>query len=103
MVQDNIKTAEFTAQARVVNADFASFLARNTEMFDIAFLDPPYRTGLLEKALCAVVEHMNRGGIVICEHPTDEPIPEKAGEFIRVKQYRYGKILLSAYRHESMV
>ena len=103
VVQDNIKTAEFTAQARVVNADFASFLARNTEMFDIAFLDPPYRTGLLEKALCAVVEHMNRGGIVICEHPTDESLPEKAGEFIRVKQYRYGKILLSAYRHESMV
>lgn len=103
VVQDNIRTTEFTAQARVVNSEFSSFLMRNTERFDIAFLDPPYRTGTLEKALLAVVSHMNRGGIVICEHPTDEPIPEKAGEFVRVKDYRYGKILLTAYRHESMV
>ncbi len=46
---------------------------------------------------------MNRGGIVICEHPTDEELPETAGEFVRVRDYRYGKILLTAYRHQSMV
>ena len=103
VVQDNIKTTDFAGQARVVNADYASFLMRNTERFDIAFLDPPYRTGTLEKALCAVTAHMNRGGIVICEHPVDELLPDKAGEFIRTKDYRYGKILLTAYRHESMV
>lgn len=103
VVQENIKTADFASQAKVVRGDYAAFLARNTEKFDIAFLDPPYRTGTLEKALCAVAEHMNRGGIVICEHPTDEPLPDKAGDFVRVKDYRYGKILLTAYRHESMV
>lgn len=103
VVQENVKTTEFAAQASVVQADYASFLMRSTECFDIAFLDPPYRTGTLEKALYAVVPHMNRGGIVICEHPTDELLPEKAGEFVRVKDYRYGKILLTAYRHESMV
>lgn len=103
VVQDNIRTTELAAQARVVNSDYASFLLRNTERFDIAFLDPPYRTGTLEKALLAVTPHMNRGGIVICEHPTDEPLPDQAGEFVRTKEYRYGKILLTAYRHESMV
>ena len=46
---------------------------------------------------------MNRGGIVICEHPTDEELSETAGEFVRVRDYRYGKILLTAYRHQSMV
>ena len=40
---------------------------------------------------------------VICEHPTDEELPETAGEFVRVRDYRYGKILLTAYRHQSMV
>lgn len=103
VVQDNIRTTELAAQAHVVNSDYASFLLRNTERFDIAFLDPPYRTGTLEKALLAVTPHMNRGGIVICEHPTDEPLPDQAGEFVRAKDYRYGKILLTAYRHESMV
>lgn len=103
VVQDNIKAADFAAQARVVNSDYAAFLMRNTEHFDIAFLDPPYRTGTLEKALLAVTAHMNRGGVIICEHPTDELLPDKAGSFVRTKDYRYGKILLTAYRHESMV
>ena len=103
VVQENIRTTEFTAQARVVQADFASFLLRNTEQFDIAFLDPPYCTGTLEKALLAVTEHMRQGGVIICEHPTDETIPDRAGAFVRVKDYRYGRILLTAYRHESMV
>ena len=86
-----------------MNAEYASYLLRCTENFDIAFLDPPYRTGTLTKALLAVTPYMNRGGIVICEHPTDEELPETAGEFVRVRDYRYGKILLTAYRHQSMV
>lgn len=103
VVQDNIRTTEFADRARVVQADYASFLLRNTEMFDIAFLDPPYRTGTLEKALLAVADHVRQGGVIVCEHPTDEVIPECAGDFVRVKDYRYGKILLTTYRHESMV
>lgn len=103
VVEDNIRTTDFSGKATVVHSDFSAFLMRTREQFDIAFLDPPYRTGTLEKALLAVVSHMNRGGIVVCEHPTDEPLPDKAGEFVRVKDYRYGKILLTAYRHESMV
>lgn len=103
VVQENVQATGFSAQARIVNADYASFLLRNTERFDIAFLDPPYRTGILEKALEAVTAHMNRGGIVICEHPADEALPERAGAFVRVRDYRYGKILLTAYHHESMV
>ncbi len=103
VVEDNIRTTDFSEKATVIHSDFSAFLMRTREQFDIAFLDPPYRTGTLEKALLAVVAHMNRGGIVVCEHPTDEPLPDKAGEFVRVKDYRYGKILLTAYRHESMV
>ena len=45
---------------------------------------------------------MSRGGIVICEHPADEVLPDAAGGFVRTRDYRYGKILLTAYRHESM-
>ena len=103
VVEENIRTTDFSLKALVVHSDYNAYLMRCTEQFDIAFLDPPYRTGTLEKALLSVVSHMSRGGIVICEHPTDEPLPERAGEFVRVKDYRYGKILLTSYRHESMV
>ena len=103
VVLENIHATGFENEAQVMNAEYSSYLLRCTETFDIAFLDPPYRTGTLEKALTAVTPHMNRGGIVICEHPTDEELPETAGEFVRVRDYRYGKILLTAYRHQSMV
>lgn len=103
VVQENVRATDFESQAQIVNADYTAFLLRGAGPFDIAFLDPPYRTGTLEKALLAVVPHMNRGGIVICEHPTDETLPECAGEFVRTREYRYGKILLTAYRHGSMV
>lgn len=102
VVAENVRATAFEAQAQIVNADYAAFLLRGTESFDIAFLDPPYRTGILEKALSAVVPRMSRGGIVICEHPADEALPDTAGEFVRTREYRYGKILLTAYRHESM-
>lgn len=79
VVLENIHTTGFENEAQVMNAEYASYLLRCTETFDIAFLDPPYRTGTLTKALLAVTPHMNRGGIVICEHPTDEELPETAG------------------------
>ncbi len=54
---------------RIENMDFAAFLMRAEKPFDLAFLDPPYRTGLLQRALPLVVAHMNPGGTIICENP----------------------------------
>ena len=62
VVLENIHTTGFENEAQVMNAEYASYLLRCTETFDIAFLDPPYRTGTLTKALLAVTPHMNRGG-----------------------------------------
>ena len=101
-IAGSVKTSDFGRLSQIVYADYSAFLLRGPGLFDIAFLDPPYRTGILEKALAAVTPHMNRGGIVICEHPSDEALPEEAGEFVRTREYRYGKILLTAYRHKSM-
>ena len=70
VVLENVHTTGFENEAQVMNAEYASYLLRCTETFDIAFLDPPYRTGTLTKALLAVTPHMNRGGIVICESET---------------------------------
>ena len=36
--------------------------------------------------------------MILCEHPKDQILPESAGAFLRQKSYRYGKIMLTAYR-----
>ncbi|WP_283610768.1 16S rRNA (guanine(966)-N(2))-methyltransferase RsmD [Faecalispora anaeroviscerum] len=102
VVEKNIAATGFGEQAKVVNADFASFLSRNPQPFDIALLDPPYRTGLLQQALPQVATVMNLGGTILCEHPSDEELPLSAGDFVKVRSYRYGKILLTVYRHKDV-
>lgn len=98
VVEKNVAATGFSDRAKIVQADFAAYLRREREAFDIAFLDPPYRTGLLQKALPLVTEHMNPGGAIFCEHPADEELPEQAGEFAKRKTYRYGRIMLTSYR-----
>lgn len=97
VINNNIDTVGFRDRARVVNADAASFLTSNTEKFDIAFLDPPYGTGLLQSVLPAVSENMNKVGLIICESQLKEELPEKIGEFTLDRSYRYGKIKISIY------
>ena len=100
VIERNIKATGFLEEAKIVRADYFSFCASTRDSFDIAFLDPPYREGLLEKALSSVSGIMSDYGIIICEHPTDIELPENAGAFKKYKCARYGKIAVSFYRNE---
>ncbi len=98
VVERNAAAAGFSEQARIIHSDFCAFLRREQGVFDIAFLDPPYETGLLQQALPLVAEHMASEGIIFCEHPREEELPPQAGGFFKSREYRYGRILLTAYR-----
>ncbi len=102
VIEKNIASTGLGENARVLHMDYAAFLLRRNDPFDIALLDPPYRTGLLQKALPLTAAIMNKGGVIVCEHPMDEDVPESAGDFMKTRDYRYGKILLSVYRHKDL-
>ena len=59
VVEQNLRSTGLGDHAKVVNADFGAYLSTCRERFDLAFLDPPYRTGLLERALPLVAQRMN--------------------------------------------
>ena len=101
IIKENIAVCKFEEESRVVNSDFSVFLATCKDTFDIAFLDPPYKAGLLQKALLGTTRVMSNFGIIICEHPTDISLPDKAGDFKVSKVYRYGKINLTVYKKEN--
>lgn len=102
-VKQNLKTTRLEQGAKVFQADFKGFLSMNSEKFDIAFLDPPYKTGILGSALEAVSDHMNETGVIIAENPLDEEILSNYGEFVLDRQYRYGKIKITTFRHKDYV
>ena len=73
------------------------------ETFDIAFLDPPYREGILIPAIKAILPLMSEFSTIVCEHPTDVELPEEIGGFTTVRSYRYGKIAVTVYKSNKAV
>lgn len=98
-VKRNLRTVGFEDKARVFAMDYQSFLAMNTAKADIVFLDPPYRTGVLQNALELAAQRVKETGIIIAENPLDEEILSNYGDFVLDRQYRYGKIKISTFRH----
>ncbi len=101
VIQQNLQNTGLSQNAQVVCSDFASYLAGNTGTFDIVFLDPPYRKGMLEDAIPLMASRLNAGGSLVCEHPKGTELPQAVGNLSRVRTYSYGQILISLYRGEA--
>ncbi len=96
----NLTLCGLKDRASLVPGDTLAYLERRKESFDIIFLDPPYGTGLLQKAAARCAGVLSPGGIVLCEHPEQEVLPEKAHGLELVKTYRYGRIRISVLKKE---
>lgn len=102
IIKNNLVATGLQDKAVVVRSDSFSFIASTRDTFDIALLDPPYREELLEKSLAAVTGIMSDSGIIICERPIDIGLPENINGFIEKRKLKFGKILVSVYRKESV-
>ena len=103
IVRRNLKSTGLDVNGKVVPMESISYLAFNKEPFDIAFLDPPYGTGLLQSALDNIEKVMRKGGIVMCESPYTEELPERLTEFVKYREYKYGKIKITTYCHPDYI
>ena len=102
-VRRNLKKTGLEQNASVFQTDFRAFLSFNSQKFDIAFLDPPYKTGVLQEALGLVSRSMSDTGVIIAENPLDEEILSQYGDFALDRQYRYGKIKITTFRHKDFL
>ena len=102
VVRKNLELTGLKASSQVIAADTLSYLSSCRERFDIAFLDPPYKQGLLQNALELLPSVMNGSGYIICEHSSDEKLPERIGSFMIKKCYKYGKIMITVYSGEDV-
>lgn len=99
ITRENLQSTRLDKNARVANMDAADFLksAKTKYTFDLAFLDPPYETGMLMKVLPMLEPLMLPMGEVICEHELGLELPENIGGLTLAKRYSYGKIAVSRY------
>ena len=101
-VRDNVKLTGFENKCEIMQTEALSFLNRCGK-YDVIFLDPPYKTELLEKALEQIAEFdiLADDGIIVCEYPANKDISKIPGSYMLKKSYKYGKIKVSVItKHE---
>ncbi len=100
LIRENIRCSGL--DVRVLQCDALSFL-RSCGEYDLILIDPPYDSGLAEKALDAIKEFdiLSKGGIIICETRAETTLKELDKPYRKRKEYRYGKVKLTTYSKES--
>ena len=102
LIRENLKRTKLESQAHVIRSDYMSYLKNCNEKFDIIFLDPPYAEVFLENSLKMITEIdiLQSGGIIVAERPLGKELPWEYPGYLRSKDYKYGKTLLTIYRKE---
>lgn len=98
VTKGNIAAAGFKNEATVMNSDSIGYLRMCRNIFDIAFLDPPYGKGLIEQALTLLSGYMSDRGIIVCEHELGLELPENFEKMRKYRSYKYGKIEVTVYK-----
>ena len=99
----NLDTAGFAGATRIIRADFRSAIARlkkDGESFDLVFVDPPYESGLLDKAAAELGDSgiVADDGVIVLEHFKKTEPPDSVCGIPLDKRRDYGQTSLSFYR-----
>ena len=100
IAENNVSHCKLQDNAKFVLSDAVAFLSAKNN-FDIAFLDPPYKQGIIENCLPKLLPMMSDDGIVVCETSRDENLPESVSGWYADRIRNYGKTKLTLYRRES--
>ena len=102
LIRENLRRTRMEGEGRVVRSDYAAYLRRCREKYQIILLDPPYAEVFLENSLKIITEIdiLQSGGIIVCERPVGKELPWNFEGFTRSRDYKYGKTLLTLYRKD---
>lgn len=83
-----------TEPHKVFNCDYSVALLKFDKKFDLILIDPPYASGIYDKALLLIEEKnlLSDDGIIVCEHPNELEINCNFEVF---DKKRYGTVTLS--------
>lgn len=99
MLLENARSLGVLSQADIRHGDFLKGAAGLTgRIFDIVFLDPPYKAGLLVDAIAVSDGLLAPGGVVVAEHSSDDALPDEIGNLVRTGMRAYGAAAFSFYK-----
>jgi 16S rRNA (guanine966-N2)-methyltransferase len=99
LIHSNVAYCKAEAQSHIIQGDYRNVLAQVREKVDLVFVDPPYRDQLWEDVVRILSEKelMKPDGLIIMEHPREVEFPQELYNFRKIKEGRYGTVVLSIY------
>ena len=99
LIKENIAHCGAQEGAAVMPGDFRKLLMNVPVNFDIILLDPPYGKGLMEPCFELIRERdlLRDGGFIVAEHRKEEKLPDQIHGYNKVKERKYGIVVLSIY------
>jgi 16S rRNA (guanine966-N2)-methyltransferase len=81
LIRENVETLGLIGEAKIYRRDATRMGPHHGAPYDLAFLDPPYRSGLGPKALASLVEGgwLAPGALAVLEQHADEPFDAPPG------------------------
>lgn len=95
----NLEITGFKQASTVIQKtveDAIKILKKRSHKFDLIFVDPPYRKGLVNKTLSSLslADLLSNNGVIIIEHCPEE-MPQTPPPFILTDMRKYGQTRIS--------
>ncbi len=105
-IRANLKAAKLEEHAEVYRNDAGralSALEKRGRVFDLVFLDPPYRMKHGDELMLTMVQKglLRLGAVIMLEHESGYEYPENIPGFYRTRQAVYGETTVSIYEFEA--
>lgn len=102
VIKDNLERFNVLKQAIITNLDYLKALdlyKREGLVFDLIFLDPPYKEHIIEDILTYVSKNnlLKDKGIVICEL-TSNDLQDEYNDLVLIKERKYGEKQVFVYQ-----
>ena len=100
LIHENLRKTGLTSKGSIIRSDYADYLKKCNNQFNIIILDPPYADKLLENSLKIITEIdiLQSGGIIVAERPVEKVLEVDFDGYSRSKDYKYGKTVLTLFR-----
>jgi len=105
LIKNNISKCGALDKSIILAGDFQKALSQIREQVQVILLDPPYKAGFYETCLEEIdrLDLLDKNGIIIAEHGVRDEIPAEVGQLVRVRQRKYGKVMVSIYRQRTYI
>ena len=96
LLRKNLQKLNIEGNITVSNADYMACVERQTEKFDIIYIDPPYNLGVNLSAVRSALRVVKENGVIVLE--SEKPFSEEIDGATVVDRRRYGRAHLTFFQ-----